>query len=479
MYRALAALAVTWAAWGGPIDIGSRRELFVDRHLIAELRNAELRLAAPVPKEIVLRFDRPWEGAFSGYTTVIRAAEGRYQAFYRGVPNSGQDGRGEEVTCYAESADGIHWSKPDLGLFEVQGTRANNVILAGRPPFSHNFCPFLDRRPGVADEARYKALAGTSQSGLAAFVSADGIHWRKLRDQPVLPPAKETRYDSQNLAFWSESEGRYVCYFRIFKRFPTGSVRWVARATSADFLNWTEPAEMSFGDAPPEHLYTNQTSPYFRAPHLYVSIAARFFPGRQVLNETEARAIRVDPGYFKDCSDAVLFSTRGGNLYDRTFLEAFLRPGVGMENWVSRTNYPALNVVPTTAEEMSFYVNRAYGQPAAHLSRYALRTDGFASVHAGYAGGEMITQPLRFQGGELELNYSTSAAGSVRVEIQDASGAPVEGFRLEDCGEMIGDQIARDVRWGSGAKVSALAGRAVRLRFVLKDADLFALRFRP
>ncbi len=454
------------------LDLGARRELFVDRYLIDTLRGAELRLETPVPKGEVLRFDRPWEGAFSGYATVIRDGKS-YRLFYRGVPDSGQDGRSEEVTCYAESPDGIRWTKPSLGLFQVSGSRENNVILAGMPPFSHNFCPFLDRRPGVQPAERFKALAGTSASGLAAFVSADAVHWRKMRAEPVLPPAKQTRYDSQNLAFWSEAEAQYVCYFRVFRN----GIRWVARTVSPDFQNWSAPVEMSFGDAPPEHIYTNQTSPYFRAPQIYVSIAARFEPGRQVLSKEEASEIRVDPGYFKDCSDAVLFTTRGGSRYDRTFLEGFLRPGLGLENWVSRTNYPALNVVETAPGEMSFYVNRNYGQPTAHLERYALRLDGFASLHAGYAGGEMVTKPLRFRGTRLELNYATSAAGGIRVEVQDPDGAPVPGFTLADCPELIGDRISRAVRWNTGRDVGSLDGKAVRLRLALKDADVYSLTF--
>jgi len=106
-------------------------------------------------------------------------------------------------------------------------------------------------------------------AGLAAFASADGVHWKKLRQEPVLPPSPKTMCDSQNVAFWSAAEGVYVCYYRVFKQFATGGIRWVARTTSKDFLRWTPPVEMTFGDAPPEHLYTNQTSPYFRAPHIY------------------------------------------------------------------------------------------------------------------------------------------------------------------------------------------------------------------
>lgn len=463
-------LVVTALLPAQTIDLGSRRELMVDHYLIDRLTNAELRLQVPQDRGPALTLDRAWEGPFSGYSTVIRH-EGGFRVYYRGNPTAGADGNITEVTCYAESRDGIHWTKP-----------ADNVVLRDMAPYSHNFTPFLDTRPGVPAEERWKALGGVSRTGLAAFVSADGLKWRKMQEAPVMPPAKVTRYDSQNLAFWSPAENRYVLYFRVFKEVPgMGRVRWVARATSPDFRGFTEEGEMTFrhkdGNAPPEHLYTNQTSAYFRAPHILVSIAARFLPKRQVLSEEEAATVKVNPKYFQDASDAVLYTTRGGLTYDRTFLESFLRPGLGVENWTSRTNYPGLNVVQTGPAEMSFYVNRNYGQPTSYLGRYSLRLDGFGALHAGYAGGEMVTKPVRFSGRQLEINYATSAAGSVRVEIQDETGKPLPGFALADSREIIGDQIARTVSWNGGTDVSALAGKTLKLRFVLKDADLFSFRF--
>lgn len=445
------------------------RELFVDTKWIDSLQGASLRMHAPVHRGAVLKLDRSWEGAFSGYFTMLRAGRG-FRAYYRGVPNSGSDGRGAEVTCYAESRDGIEWTKP-----------AQNVFLKEQPPFSHNFTPFIDSRPGVPESERFKALAGTSRSGLMAFASGDGLRWRRWRESPALPPATVTRFDSQNLAFWSPSEGRYLLYFRTFKDVPgKGRIRWVTRTTSDDFVNWTEPVDMRFltragQPAPPDHLYTNQTSPYFRAPHIYVAIAARFLPRRQVLTPEEAQAIHVDPGYFKDTSDAILMSTRGGATFQRTFLETFLRPGLGMENWVSRTNYPALNLLQTGPEEISLYVNRNYGQPTAHLARYSLRLDGLASLHAGYEGGEMTTRPFAVSGAGLDINYSTSAAGSLRVQVEDARGTVISGFSFDDCREIIGDQISRAVTWG-GANLASLQNKTVRLRFKLHDADLFSWR---
>ena len=116
--------------------------------------------------------------------------------------------------------------------------------------------------------------------------------------------------------------------------------------------------------------------------------------------------------------------------------------------------------------------------PSASFRRFSLRTDGFVSVNAGFSGGEFTTRPLIFEGGELELNYSTSAVGSVQVEIQDGEGRPVPGFSLADSLQMFGDEIEGVFKWNDGGDLGRLAGTAVRLRFVLMDADLYAFRFR-
>ena len=458
---------------GDALSLGSRRELFVDHYLIDRLDRTQLALGSPKDEGIVMAFDKPWEGRFSAYVTVLKDGD-RYRLYYRGVPESKHDGNEAEVTCTAESSDGIHWTKPNLGLFEVHGTRENNVVLANAAPFNHNFSPFIDTRPGVAEDQRYKALAGSGESGLVAFVSADGLHWKKLQEKAVLTGGA---FDSQNLAFWSEAESCYVCYFRTF----VNNIRWVARSTSKDFIDWTPLAQMEFhrptGPAPAEHLYTNQTGAYFRAPHIYVATAARFMPDRQVLTEAQAKAIDVDPDYFKDISDGVLLTTRGGNVYDRTFMEGFLRPGIGWKNWVSRTNYPALNVVQTGREEMSLYVQNDYAQKTACLRRFSMRLDGFASVRASYDGGEMLTKPFTFTGKRLSLNFATSAAGGIRVEIQDAQGKPIPGYTLKDADEVIGNEIDRSVLWHGKNDASPLAGKPIRLRFVMKDADVYSLKF--
>ena len=106
------------------------------------------------------------------------------------------------------------------------------------------------------------------------------------------------------------------------------------------------------------------------------------------------------------------------------------------------------------------------------MQRYTLRLDGFVSARANRQGGDLLTRPPAFHGTQLELNCSTSAAGSIRVEVQDEAGAPVAGFALADCLEIFGDTLARVVTWKRGADLSRLAGKPVRLRFEFKDADL-------
>jgi hypothetical protein len=466
-----------------PIRLEDRRELFVDHYLIDSLTGLRLSMHSPRDEGIAFRFDQPWEGAFCGYCTVLQDGD-RLRLYYRGKPTATKDGL-DEVTCVAESVDGLNWTRPRVGLVEFQGSRDNNIVLS-QPQLSHNFAPMLDRNPSAPKSQRYKALGGTQASGLIAFVSADGLDWRKLRDEPVLTkdqvigPIEGVQwvFDSQNLAFWSDVEKKYVAYFRVVR----DKIRRIARAESDDFLTWSHIQLMSYRsdeltEVPLEQLYTNQTTPYFRAPHLYVSIAARFMPKRSVLTKEEAERLGVNLQYFQDTSDAILQTTRGDAVYDRTFMGAFVRPGIGPQNWVSRTNYPACGIVQSGTTEMSVYLNQDYAQPTAHLHRYSMRLDGLASLHAEYQEGEMLTKLFTFRGDRLLLNYSTSAAGGIRCEIQDETGKPIPSYALDDAVEMIGNEIERAARWKTGDDVSSLVGRTVRLRIVMTDADLFAIQF--
>lgn len=475
-----------------PIEIESRRELFVDHLLIDQMQEARLHLHRPQPREVVLRHDRPWEGPFSLYHTIIRDGD-RCLLFYRGwqVPED------PAVYCLAESTDGIHFERPDLGMHEWQGSRENNIFLA-EEPYTHTFAPFLDTRPGVPRKERFKAFSrahvGEGESSrpvLMGFVSADGVEWDLLRDEPIIT---DGAFDSQNVGFWSEVEGKYVACYRTFRRkeeFESGvtgpttgaeRLRSVMRATSEDFRRWDAGVLMDYrtgGEpAPVEEFYISQTRPYFRAPHIYVALPARFMAGRSAITEEEAEHIGVHQTQLSACSDACFMTARPGNdWYDRTFMEAFVRPRIGASHWSGRCNYPACGVVQTGEGEMSFYVAEHYAQPGSQLRRYSLRLDGFSSVRAPHGGGELLTRPVVFSGSELRLNYATGAAGSMRVEIRDRDNRPIPGYSLGEAIDIFGNRIDGPAAWENGTDVSALAGRPVRLRFVMRDADLYAFRF--
>lgn len=459
---------------GEVVDIGSRRELFVDDLLIGELSGTRLKMHEP---QLLRRMPpRP----FGHYATVLSDGD-RLRLYYRGdkVPGAHwRNGWGKyhegEVTLYAESTDGgINWVEPKLGIHNVPEMPKGNVVIDMSDDtflVTHNFTPFIDTRPGIPDSERYKALGGGrypaedwggwktpderrllrekyGPGGLRAFASADGLNWKLLRKEPVIHEDLGS-FDSQNVAFWSDAEQQYVAYFRFFKN----GVRSIRRSTSKDLLTWTEPVDME-ANAPGEHLYTSVTQPYFRAPHIYVALPTRF----------QARAGAI--------TDIVFMATRpGSGRYHRHFREAFIRPGLGSRGWGNRANYITLNAVQTSPTQMSMFM---YGG-----GHYVMRLDGFISINAGYDQGEFITRPLQFSGSELELNYSTAGAGRLRVELQDSSGKPIPGFTLEDCDVVYGDDISRVVSWKENTDVSSLAGQPVHVRFVMNEADLYSLRFR-
>lgn len=444
--------APTEAAEPAVRDISGRRELFVDDWLIESLKGAALTLHSPTPAEVVLRFDQPWASPTIGFTVVMKD-EDRYRLYY----TDDSDGARPDFTGYAESPDGVHWTTPKLGLFEFAGSKDNNIVWAG--PGMHNFNPFRDANPKAAAEERYKALGGGPPR---LFASPDGIHWKMLSPDPVLT---DGRHDSQNLAFWDSQRGLYVAY----ARYSAAGVRHIRTATSEDFIHWSPSQPIDIGEAPREHLYTNAVTPYFRAPHIYVGFPMRFVPSRQ-----------ADPKHPNHgVSDGVLITSRDGLHFDRRFLEAFIRPDIGIENWTDRTNLPTWGVVQTGPAEMSVYWVEHFRHPTVRLRRGTLRLDGFASVRAAPSGGEFVTRPLRFKGARLQLNYQTSAPGSVRVAVLDREGKELPGLGLAECSEIYGNELDRVVTWKQKDALSRLAGQTIRLRFVMQDADLYALQFVP
>ena len=317
-----------------------------------------------------------------------------------------------------------------------------------------------------------------------------------MTDAPILSGLGA--FDSQNLAFWDPVPGKYRAYWRIFTEGVTTAETWkpggyraIRTAESDDFVHWGPYTDLTYEDSPDEHLYVNQIKPYHRAPQLLLGFPVRYIDrgwsaSMRKLPELEQREARAKGSerYGTALTESLVMVSRDGYHFTR-WNEAFLRPGIERPGtWHYGQQYLAWHLVETRSElpgapdELSLYaVERYWHGPGSALRRYTLRLDGFVSIHAPMSGGVLVTKPMVFAGNALHLNFATSAAGLIRVEIQTPDGTPITGYTLEDSEDLFGDTIDRSVSWKSGVEVGALTGQPVRLLFELRDADLYAYQF--
>ena len=349
------------------------------------------------------------------------------------------------------------------------------------------------------------------------YKSADGIHWSPMTDGPTITNGA---FDSQNLAFWDPVRGEYRAFWRYFtggttddKAWKPSGIRAIRTATSKDLQTWKNEADLTYVDSPHEELYENGVKPYHRAPHLLIGFPVRYIDragapstsGRDGLDTTgredtrgwppslralpdlqqrEARAASSER-YGSAITEGLLMASRDGVRF-RRWNEGFLRPGIERPGtWNYGQQFIGWHLVETASQlpgapnELSLYATEGYwtSPKGTSLRRYTLRLDGFVSVQAPMSGGELITKPVTFTGKTLSLNFATSAAGSLRVELQDAQGEALPGHALKDCDELFGDTVDRTVTWQDKSDLSALIGDVARVRFVLRDADLFSFQF--
>lgn len=451
-----------------PISLGHRRELMVDDYLIEKMQGAALKLHKPKAQDVALVCDADWEGNTSGYFSLFQDGD-LYRCYYRGSHHGEPGGkRGHSgVTCYAESRDGITWTKPKLGLFEFNGSKENNIVHMGDG--CGTFAPFLDSNPNCPPESRFKALATMGNDverkknpALQAYQSADGLHWKLMREKPVITAGS---FDSQNTAHYDDARGVYRAYWRYFtggytdeRGWKPKGVRAIRTATSKDFLTWENQVDLAYGkDAPAVQLYTNAIRPYARAPHLMLGFPTRYQPKHS----------QVEP-VFMSSRDRVNF---------KRWEEALIPITAPKDRDGNRSNYMTCGMLflPGRPNELSVYASEAYyAGPGSRIRRFSFRVDGFVSASA--RQGELVTKELTFAGTKLNLNLVSR--GESRVEILDDAGKPVPGYALEDCQPLKGDFVDQSASW-KGGDLSKLASKIVKLRFVLNDADLFALQFAP
>lgn len=486
------------------VDIGSRRELFWDDYLVDNsMTTAYRRMLQPIKREVAFWFDHPLDIRCISYPLLLKAEEG-YRLYYVGWQKGGIS-----RLLVLLSEDGLHWTRPNLGIHEYEGSKDNNIVLEA-DEFRDNMYIFRDTNPNCPKDQLYKAVCrataecadGVRREGLWCMVSPDGFHFRRSHQM--------TRcgvFDTMNVAFWDGD--RYVCYIRNYHNIPADrisggmtadgvfdlherkiptedmnkGIRDIRVMYSEDFVHWTEPKQLSYRDGADIPLYTNAISRYERAPHMLTGFPTRYCerpawtPNFDQLAGAEKRreVMKVSARGGLAITDCIFMWSRDGENWDR-LMEAFMTPGYEEEhNWVYGDCYPAYGFLDTGDEHYSMYTidyHRSY-DVASPLNRYEIRKDGFACYMAGGREEVLVTKPLTFSGSKLHLNFASSAFGYLYAEVLDEKGMPISGRSFE----VFGDTIDREVFFPDGSDFSPFAGKPVRLRFTMRDAKLYSMRF--
>jgi len=496
-----------------PMPIQSRKQLFADPRLVAASRGVRLTMNPPnqTGEENVVR-DTWWErkpgSRIGGYSTIMRE-DGKFRLWYQFghlyEPWCNHSGAGQSV-LYVESDDGVHFTKPELGLHEFYGSKDNNVVIPGYVQGGH---VWLD--PNAPPECRYRSQ-GNGQGYIPFYGSADGIRWPETH-RVRLPSSitGSSKVDGRTNIHWDVELGRYVMFTRIVfmaeHQTPKGSGlyrlhRAVRRLESDDLIHWDNetlvlthddtdlaahavdlpdqpPVDYNFATVfryPDEHglwfmLVTCYWHWYDRTPE-GVTHNSGYNLGP---NANDIRLlVSTDGKTFEWLGDRAPFIRLGpeGRFDSRMLHEMAYPIPMGNELWLY---YAGRNSEHGPAP--SDILDPTASEPKDAISRAVMRLDGFVSADAEYTGGELTTQSLVFAGDRLLLNVDTSGGGQVKVEILDEAGKPIPGHSLADARPLNGNSVAMPVRWSGGNDVGGLAGRPVRLRFVMNDCKLYAFQF--
>ena len=489
------------------IDIGSRKQLFIDNRFIEFQSGITLSMNTPVQHpEPVLVPDKPWEEeGIGGYNTVWREPEdGRFRMWYNSSLIGGYPAEGAQRVAYAESEDGIHWVKPNLGLITFRGSRDNNLVAPLQEAQSTQGATVL-RDDGAPAAERYKLwskfrptdaeIAGGAEQGLWAMHSEDGIRWHVYPDQPN----PDVMCDTQNMLFWDDRLDLYVGYTRVketqileeaAKVGITGRYRSIGRITSPDFKNWT-PLEIAF-EADAEDLAIRV--PYQRddpRPNIdiYTSCALKYTDAEDVYLMFPSMYYHWGENDYPATLDTQLATSRDGIHWQRQGeRRSFLQLGFDRSS-TSAMLFANPWLIPMGDELWLYYAGTArFHQEIPEseqralkgksgMFRASLRRDGFVSADAGYGGGELRTPLIAFAGDRLELNADGGAGGWLKVELQDADGGPIDGYSLEEADTVRGNGLAKTVTWRGSSEIGDLAGRPLRIRLVMRAMKLYAFQF--
>jgi len=484
------------------IDVGNQKQLFIDNRFIAQADRVRLVMNTPVrDADPVLIADRPWEPqGITGFTTVMHD-QGRFRVWYGAVMKSGLPQEGAIRLAYAESDDGLNWTKPDLGLIEFEGSKQNNLLAPlhekqsmqsgtifrdERAPADHRYRLWTKFRPSN-DE-----LEAGVRAGLWAMHSPDGLSWQYDDGQPNPPTLM---CDTQNMFFWDDRIDQYVGYNRVretqhadeaaISKRGVGSYRAIGRVTSPDFKNWSAQRIVFEADAldlampvPERHdamkpvidIYTScamkypwAQDAYFMFPSIYHHWGEHDFPATMDIQLLTSR----DGIAWQRCGDRAPFIRRGlDGQPDGGMI--FANPWLidrGDELWLYYTGRGDRHDGPKERTH------------ASGLYRTRIRRDGFISLDAPVQGGRFQTPPLIFSGNRLELNYDGSAGGWLKVELRRPDGMPIDGFTFDDAVPVTDNAIVKQVTWRGSGDLADLAGQPIQLAFLMCDSKLYSFQF--
>lgn len=498
-------------------DIGNNKELFIDEAPITSMKNVILTMNAPhQDHEPVFLPEAPWEYRIHPYATVMREGDifRLWYLAYEWDPPAGVElpvaGTAEDARlfwrhtrgrlCYAESTDGVHWERPNLGLVEYRGSGNNNIL----GPATHDpvqqagwNAGTVFKDPTAPPQKRYKLwseirVGEEGKSGLTGFSSPDGLRWTANENYPLPGPC-----DCLNVVFWDERIQQYVGYSRLWTADSRGDrYRAVRRLVSPDFEQWEDMGFVLGADEVDLALpvkrqrqsrqimdfhgncvfkYPGTSDAYLALPEVWWHWSANPFPA-------EGR-VQEQMGGFPDSVDVQLATSRDGIEWQRAGgRNPFLRLGPP-DAGDSRMIYAFTQPLQVGDELWIYYGGFRYGiSEGVALKRGAyfrarLRLDGFISADAPYEGGELVTVPLRFRGERLALNADTSAGGAIRVQIEDEDGTPIEDYSMGEADEVNGNSVRHFATWSGRAHVGELAGRVVRLRFMMNGCKLYSFQF--
>ena len=476
------------------LELGTRKQLLFDRLFLEKSRGIALTVNRPYQEpEPVLTADRPWEKMGLGAYNTAMTDDGRFRMWYYATARE-KNRHSRLMLCYAESTDGVNWDKPKVGLLPFNGSKANNIVAPTELNAGMQGGTVCRDDHGPSSEryklwTKYQACPEENHRGITtgkwAMVSPDGLRW-KLLEEEGYPLRRGNAADTQSICFWDEDLKKYVGFVRL-KIFPKDRQRTCSAGVlfSDDFRSWTMAKEIFKADR------TDETSPVPGGKPDWVPPMDFYTPGGMKVPGVPNAYILLPTAYFHWEKDAfpsnidIRLATSRDCLkwWQHPSREPFLRlgpDGSASSGMIFSNPFP----IPVGEELWLYYAgtgrdHRSRVQSAAGtgLFRARLRQDGFVSADAGIKGGEFTTPVITFSGRRLELNMEGSAGGWLLAEILTPGEKAVASFRLKDCDVVRGNSVKKTVTWKGSRDLSKLAGKPVRLRFVMRSVKLYAFQF--